>query len=117
MQHTSTWLWRFNTFLLRLLGEIYLSLLCSHSSYVSALDLAPPLCVGHLSASVPYPDSTGLKLQLIRGLWITQAEGTEGYGMWGEPAAAEASITLQQPEASCVFSQGSCPWITGSWQW
>ena len=37
--------------------------------------------------------------------------------MWGEPAAAEASVTLQQPEACHLFSQGSCPWITGPWQW
>ena len=38
-------------------------------------------------------------------------------GMRGEPAAAEASITLQQPEVHHVFSQGTCPWITGPWQW
>ena len=38
-------------------------------------------------------------------------------GMWGEPAAAEAGMTLQQPEARSVFSLGSCPWITGRWQW
>ena len=37
--------------------------------------------------------------------------------MWGEPAVAEAGMTLQQPEAPFVFSQGSCPWITGPWQW
>ena len=37
--------------------------------------------------------------------------------MWGEPAAAEASMTLQQPEVRPVFSGGSCPWITGPWQW
>ena len=24
---------------------------------------------------------------------------------------------LQQPEAHRVFSQGSCPWIPGPWQW
>ena len=59
----------------------------------------------------------GVKEQLIRGLWLTQAGGREGYGMWGEPAAAEASMTLQQPEACHVFSRGSCPWITGPWQW
>ena len=35
---------------LRLLGEISLSLLCSHSSRGSALDLAPPLRVGRLRA-------------------------------------------------------------------
>ena len=37
--------------------------------------------------------------------------------MWDEPAAAEAGMTLQQPEACCVFSWESCPWITGPWQW
>ena len=37
--------------------------------------------------------------------------------MRGEPAVAEASMTLQQPEAHRVFSQGSCPWITRPWQW
>ena len=37
--------------------------------------------------------------------------------MWGEPAAAEASVTLQQPEARRAFSRGSCPWITVPWQW
>ena len=37
--------------------------------------------------------------------------------MQGEPAAAEAGVILQQPEVRCVFSQVSCPWITGPWQW
>ena len=36
-------------------------------------------------------------------------------GMQGEPAVAEASMTLQQPEAHHVFSWGSCPRITGPW--
>ena len=81
------------------------------------MDLALPLSVGHLRASVLRSDRTGLKEQLIRGLWLTQAGGREGYWMRGEPAAAEASVTLQQPEAYRVFSQGSCPWIMGPWQW
>ena len=110
-------MWRFNSLLLRLLGEISLSLLFSHSSWGSALDLASPLHVGHLRASVFRSDRTGLKKQLIRGLWLTQARGREGYGMWGEPVAAEAGVTLHQPEACCVFSRGSCLWITGPWQW
>ena len=38
-------------------------------------------------------------------------------GMRGEPVAAEAGMTLQQPEARHVFSWESCPWITGPWQW
>ena len=33
------------------------------------------------------------------------------------PMAAEAGMTLQQPEVCCVFSRGSCPWIMGPWQW
>ena len=45
----------------------------------------------------------GLKEQLLRGLWLTQASGREGYGVRGEPAVAEAGMTLQQPEAPCVF--------------
>ena len=37
-------------------------------------------------------------------------------GMWGKPAAAEASVTLQQPETRHVFSRGSFPasWDPGS---
>ena len=38
-------------------------------------------------------------------------------GMWGELVAAEAGVMLQQPEVCHVFSRGSCPWITGPWQW
>ena len=26
-------------------------------------------------------------------------------------------MALQQPEALCAFSRGSCPWIAGPWQW
>ena len=37
--------------------------------------------------------------------------------MQGDPAAAEAGVTLHQPEVCCVFSWGRCPWITGPWQW
>ena len=35
--------------------------------------------------------------------------------MRGEPAVAEAGVTLQQPEVCRVFSRVSCPWITGAW--
>ena len=37
--------------------------------------------------------------------------------MRGKPVVAEAGVTLHQPEACCVFSLGSCSWITGPWQW
>ena len=36
--------------------------------------------------------------------------------MRGEPAVAEAGMTLHQPEVRRVFSGGSCPWIMGTWQ-
>ena len=81
------------------------------------MDLAPPLCVGLLRASVLHSDRTGLKEQLIRGLWLTQAGGREGYRTQGESVAAGAGVTLQPPEARCVFSRGSCPWIMGPWHW
>ena len=81
------------------------------------MDLAPPLHVGHLRASVLHSDRTGLKEQLIQGLWLTQAGEREGYGVRGEPVAAEVSVTLHLPEACSVFSGGSCPWISGPWQW
>ena len=73
---TSSWLWRFNPLLLSLLGEISLSLLCLHQG--SPLDLDPPLRVGRLRASVLCSDMKGLKEQLIRGLWLTQAGGGRG---------------------------------------
>ena len=35
----------------------------------------------------------------------------------GRACAAEAGVTLQQPEVRRAFSRGSCPWIMGAWQW
>ena len=95
MQGTSSWLWRFNPLLLRLLGEISLSLLCLHSSRGSALDLDPPLHVGRLRAYVLRSDRTGLKEQLIQGLWLTQAVGREGYG-------CGVSLRWQRPVWRCT---------------
>ena len=37
--------------------------------------------------------------------------------MRGEPEAAEAGVTLLQPEARHVFASRSGPWVTGPWQW
>ena len=66
--------------LLSLHGDISLSLLRLHSSWGSALVLAPPLHVGLPQASVPCPDRRELKQQLIRALLLTQAGEREGYG-------------------------------------
>ena len=71
--------------LLRLQGEISLSLLCSHSSWGSALDLDPPLHVGRLSASLPGSDRTGLKEQLTGGSGSLRP-GQEGGVRNAEPA-------------------------------
>ena len=94
-------MWGFNLLLLSLYGEISLSLLCSHSSWDTALILAQPLHVGHPLASVLCPNRRELKEQLISGLWLTLAGERKGYGnqigMGGEPEAAEAGVTLQQP--------------------
>ena len=34
------------------------------------------------SGTCSSPDGTGLKQQIIRGLWLTQAGGREGYGSY-----------------------------------
>ena len=80
---------------MKLLGDISLSVLCSHRSWGSAFDLDPPLRVGCLRVSVLRSDRTRLKEQLIWGLWLTQVGGREGYRVQGEPAVAEANLTLQ----------------------
>ena len=101
---TSSCLWSFNPLLLRLLGEISLSLLCLYSSQGSALDLDPPLRVSHLRASVLHPDRMGLKEQLLWWLWLTQAWGREGYrcGLirhWQTPVGSCSSLrrTVRSP--------------------
>ena len=70
----------FSLLLLRLHREISLSLLCSHSSWGSALVFPPPVHVGCPQVSVPHPDRRGLKKQLIRALLLTQAGEREGHG-------------------------------------
>ena len=55
------------------------------------MDLAPPLRVGRLRASVLCSDRRGLKQRLIRGLWFTQAGVREGYSGGG------ASLRRQRP--------------------
>ena len=72
----------FNLLVLRLQREISLSLLCSHNSWDSALVLAPPLHLSHLQGSVPLPDRSRLKQQLIRSLLFTQARQKEGYNSY-----------------------------------
>ena len=120
--HRCSWLWRFNPLLLRLLGEVSISLLCLHSSRGSALVLAPPLRVGCPQPSVPTrQDGVKASSSWLGGSGSLLPGGERGsvviIGMRGEPALAEAGVTLHQPETHPVFSQGSCPWIAGPWQW
>ena len=81
------------------------------------MDLEPALRVGRLRASVPRPDRTGLKEQLLRGLRLTQAGGGSGTEEAGRACGVRGVVTLQQPEARRAFSRESCPRITGPWQW
>ena len=99
---TSSCLWRFNPLLLRLLGEISLSLLCLYSSQGSALDLDPPLSVGTLRASVLRSHRMGLTEQLLRGLWLTQAAGREVYG-------CRISLQRQRPAWRCTSLRRAVP--------
>ena len=67
------------------------------------MDLDPPLLVGRLRASVLRSDRTGLKEQLLRGLWLTQAGGERGVQRRrGEPAAAEAGVTLHRRDVAAA---------------
>ena len=59
----------------------------------------------------------GVKGAADSGALAHSGQGVGGVWMRGEPAAAEAGRTLHQPEVRRVFSWGSCPWITGPWQW
>ena len=59
----------------------------------------------------------GVKGAPASGALAHSDQGEAGVWMRDEFAAAEACVTLHQPEASRVFSQGSCLWITGPWQW
>ena len=70
----------FSPLLLRLHREISLSLHCLHSSWGSALVLAPPLHVGHPLASVPHTDVRALKQRLISVLLFAQDGERERYG-------------------------------------
>ena len=59
----------------------------------------------------------GVKGAAALGVLAHSGGGERRVRMRGEPAAAEGSVMLQQPEACHAFSRGSCPWITGAWQW
>ena len=59
----------------------------------------------------------GVKGAADSGALAHSGLGEGGIRTPGKLAAAEAGVTLQQPEARRAFSQGTCPWITGPWQW
>ena len=113
MQGSSDSLWRFNPLLLRLLGEISLSLLCSHSSQGSALDLDPPLRIGHLRVSVLRPERTGLKEQLIRELRLTQAKGGGRGTDAGRACSGRGRHDVANSLRHALYSAGEV--VPGSW--
>ena len=110
-------MWRFNPLLLRLLGEISL-FLCSHSSPGFSFGSGPAsACRSPVGVCSP-PRQNRVKGVAASGALAHSGRGEGGVRRRrGEPAAAEAGVTLQQPEARPAFSRGSCPWITGPWQW
>ena len=59
------------------------------------MDLDPPLHVGRLRASVLRSHRTGLKEQLLRGLWLTQAGGGSGTEEAGRACSVRGVVTLQ----------------------
>ena len=59
----------------------------------------------------------GVKGAADSGALAHSGRGEGVVQMHGEPAAAQAEVTLRQPDARCVFSQGYCPWIVGCWKW
>ena len=58
-----------------------------------------------------------VKGEAALGALAHSAWGEGWVWMRGEPAAAEAGVTLHQPKVRRAFSRGSCPWIMGPWQW
>ena len=58
----------------------------------------------------------GVKGEAASGALAHSGRGEGGVRMQDEPLVAEAGTTLQQPEARCAFSRGSCPFIMGPWQ-
>ena len=62
------------------------------------------------------PRQNRVKGAAASGALAHPGRGEGGVWMWGEPAVAEAGVTLQQPEARRAFSRGSCPRTTGARQ-
>ena len=109
-------MWRFNPLLLRLLGEISLSLLFSQSYQVS-FGFGPASACRSPEGVCSSLRQDGVKVAADLWALARSGRGEGGVQMQGDPAAAEAGVTLHKPEACCAFSGESCSWITGPWQW
>ena len=111
-------MWRFNPLLLSLLGEICLSLICLHSSRGFSFGFGPASACRSPEGVCSLLRQDGVKGAAASGVLAHPGRGEGGVQRRrGEPAAAEASVTLQQREGCRAFSWGSCPWIPGPWQW
>ena len=117
MQGTSSWLWRFNPLLLRLLGEISLSLLCFAQLPGFSFGFGPASACRSPAGVYSLLTQDGVKEAAASGALAHSGWGEGAVRIPGEPVAAEAFVTLHQPEACSVFSWGSCPWLTGPWHW
>ena len=112
---TSSCLWNFNPLLLRLLGEISLSLFAQLLGF--SFGFGPASACRSPEGVCSLLRQDGVKGAADSGALAHSGWGKGGVRMRGEPAAAEAGVTLQQPEARRAFSRGSCPWIAGPWLW
>ena len=99
---TSGCLWSFNPLLLRLLGEISLSLFVQLPGFNFGFGPASACRSPEGVCSPPRQD--GVKGAAASGALAHSGRGEGGAQMRDEPAAAEAGVTLHQPEARRAFS-------------
>ena len=109
-------LWSFNPLLLRLLGEISPSLFAQLLGF--CFGFGPASACRSPEGVYSPPRQDGVKGAAASGALAHSGRGEGGVQRRrGEPAASEAGVRLQQPEVRSAFSRGSCPRITGPWQW
>ena len=120
MQGTLSWLWRFNVLLLRMLGEISLSLFGSQSSWGPALDLDPPLRVGHRSLRSSWIGGSGSLRLGEGGVWMRDkpvvAEPRRDVATaWGAPCILPGHLSLDHGNLAVAGCTGSQDGRFGEW--
>ena len=103
--HISSCLWSFNPLLLRLLGEISLSLLCSHSSRGFSFGFGPASPCRSPEGVCSPPRQDGVKGAAASGALAHSGGGRERYGGGGASLRRQRRRDLQQPKACRAFSR------------